>query len=166
MNQRISVSSPKNDGNELTSPQEEAGPSSRKRKAVPGDAAGTSSTHPRVDSDSGNPPEQGAGDQPPSRDEYFRRLLDNHEVISDLIQEIHRQLHTHVPAGFQAAELTEMLEERHGGPKMEEIRRSLSEEGRFSPYFREIQSDFQSLKKSGGTEAQLRRNWSGRGEPG
>ena len=66
-----------------------------------------------------------------------------------MIQEIHRELHTRVPGGFQAERLTEMLEERHGGERMGEILQSLQTERRHSPYCREVQTDFQNLRGSG-----------------
>jgi hypothetical protein len=42
---------------------------------------------------------------------------------------------------------------------MAEIRESLDSHGRYSPFFSEIQSYFQDLRTSGGTEAQLRKEW-------
>lgn len=92
----------------------------------------------------------------------FRQLLDDHAIIAKRIQEIHQDLKTRVPAGFQAERLAEILEERHGGEKMNEILRSLQTEGRQSPYFREVQTDFRTLRNSGGTEEQLRKEWQGR----
>ena len=53
--------------------------------------------------------------------------------MADVIQDIHRELHTRVPGGFQAERLAEILEERHGGEKMTEILHSL--QGAKAPTF-------------------------------
>ncbi|KAH0776217.1 hypothetical protein KY290_007628 [Solanum tuberosum] len=68
-------------------------------------------------------PQQPPVHQPPIQEhtgehmslENWERLLQNHKEVAAVIQEIHRELHTSVPGGFQAERLTEMLEERHGG---------------------------------------------------
>ncbi|TMW81077.1 hypothetical protein EJD97_012162 (mitochondrion) [Solanum chilense] len=115
-------------------------------------------------------PQQPPVHQPPIQEhtgehmslENWERLLQNHKEVAAVIQEIHRELHTRVPGGFQAERLTEMLEERHGGERMGEILQSLQTERRHSPYFREVQTDFRNLRGSGGTEMQLRKEWQGR----
>lgn len=81
-----------------------------------------------------------------------RQLLTNHANIADCLQSLFRELHTHVPGGFQAERLAEMLEENHGGEKMGEIFSSLQTEGRQSPYFREVQTYFRDFRHSGVTE--------------
>ena len=103
-----------------------------------------------------------AGPSDPNFSYFKKLLLQTHPRISDTIVKIFQDLHTRVPAGFQSERLTEMLEERHGGPKMEEILKSLQEKGRNSPFFREVQTDFKDLKDSGGTDATLREDWYGR----
>ncbi|GAA0178503.1 hypothetical protein LIER_29846 [Lithospermum erythrorhizon] len=77
--------------------------------------------------------------------------------MGDVIQSIHKELGIRVPGGYQAERLVETLEERHGGEKMNEILRSLTEERHQSPYFREIKVDLLDLRTSGGTEEKLRR---------
>lgn len=94
--------------------------------------------------------------------EAARQLLYNHAQIADVLRGIFQDLHTRVPGGFQSERLTEMLEERHGGPGMGNILQSLRENGRDSPFFREAQVDFKALRESGATEAALRREWQGR----
>lgn len=47
-------------------------------------------------------------EQPGPSLEDLARLLENHGAV--LIQEIHRELQTRVPGGFQAERLVEMLE--------------------------------------------------------
>ncbi|KAI5311438.1 hypothetical protein L3X38_000164 (mitochondrion) [Prunus dulcis] len=89
--------------------------------------------------------------------------LENTLAVADLLQQIQRGLHARVPGGFQAEALTETLETRHGTDKLGEIRESLQTEGSQSPYFREFQTDFRSLRDAGGTEKQLRKEWQGRG---
>ncbi|EEF27435.1 conserved hypothetical protein [Ricinus communis] len=96
--------------------------------------------------------------------EDFANLLESHERISERIKDLFRDLHTRVPGGFQAERLTEILEERHGGEKMNEILQSLQTEGLHSPYFREVQTDFWNFRHSGVTEMRLRREWQGKGE--
>ena len=90
----------------------------------------------------------------------FSRFLKNHLDVADEIQTIHHELRTHAPGGFQAEELSAILERRHGGPQMGVILESLRAER--SPYFQEIQTDFRNLQNAGGTEAQLRKEWQGR----
>ena len=84
--------------------------------------------------------------------EEVRQLITNHENIADRLQELFRELRTHVPGGFQAERLAEMLEEEHGGEKMGEILRSLQAEGHQSPYFRDVQTYFRDFRHSGVTE--------------
>ena len=92
----------------------------------------------------------------------YKRILQDHDAVADLVQQIHRDLHTTVPGGFQAERLSEMLQELHGTEKMTEIRQSLETQGAQSPYFREVQVLFRTLRDSGGTEMQLRKEWQGR----
>ena len=47
--------------------------------------------------------------------EAFYQLLRNHQDLVDLFQEIHREIGTHAPGGFQAERLADILESRHGG---------------------------------------------------
>ena len=107
------------------------------------------------------PPLPGHPANPPSIQD-FANLLDNHQKVAAIIQDIHREISARVPGGFQSERLSEILEERHGGAKMREILESLATDRRDSPYFREVQTDFKILRGSGGTEAQLRREWQGR----
>ena len=79
--------------------------------------------------------------------------------IADLLRDIFHDLRTHVPGGFQAERLAEMLEERYGPERMPSILESLQTHRGKSPYFREIQTDFSILRGSGGTEKQLRAEW-------
>ncbi|KAL6954295.1 hypothetical protein U1Q18_043944 [Sarracenia purpurea var. burkii] len=95
----------------------------------------------------------------------FRQLLSNHQRIQSSLLQLFRELRTHVPGGFQAERLTEMLEEEHGGDKMGEILMSLQTEGRQSPYFKEAHRDFQYFRNNKITEMSLRRQWQGRGAP-
>ena len=92
----------------------------------------------------------------------FHQLMRNHQSIADLLPRIFQDLHTRVPAGFQSERLAEMLEERYGGRNLGGILLSLQEEGRNSRFFREVQTDFQTLRDSGATEATLRKEWQGR----
>ena len=87
---------------------------------------------------------------------------DNLLAIADEIQRIHGELHTRVPAGFQAERLSEILEYTYGPGRMGQILQSLKAEGSQSPYFPVIQTLFKDLRKSGGTEQQLRKEWQGR----
>jgi hypothetical protein len=103
-----------------------------------------------------HPPEQ-----PPTHEEYVR-VIQSHQGISDTLPKIFRDLNTRVPGGFQSARLAERLEERHGPQSLGGILRSLREGGRNSPYFREVQTDFEIIRRGGGTEAALRREWQGR----
>lgn len=68
----------------------------------------------------------------------FSRILKNHLDVADEIQTIHHELRTHAPGGFQAEELSAILERRHGGPQMGLILESLRAERERSPYFQEI----------------------------
>lgn len=49
---------------------------------------------------------------------------------------------------------------------MQEILQSLETEGRDSPYFKEVQTYFRNMRHEKLTEAQLRRDWQGRGSQG
>jgi hypothetical protein len=92
----------------------------------------------------------------------YERVLQDHAAVADLLQQIHRDLRTTVPGGFQAESLAEMLEKTHGPEKMTEIRQSLETQRAQSSYFREVQVHFRTLRNSGGTEMQLRKEWQGR----
>lgn len=92
----------------------------------------------------------------------YERVLQDHAAVADLLQQIHRDLRTTVPGGFKAESLAEMLEKTHGPEKMTEIRQSLETQRAQSPYFREVQVHFRTLRNSGGTEMQLRKEWQGR----
>ena len=87
---------------------------------------------------------QPPAEEPPSNSqqslESYEKLLKSHAAVADLVQEIHRDLHTHVPGGFQAERLAEILEERHGPEKMAQIQQSLESQRQHSPYFREVQA--------------------------
>jgi hypothetical protein len=140
----------------------------------PGSGSGQQYLNVSSDTERRAAPEQGLPEQPPAHPQEleqptlqdFNRLLASHEQIADTIESIFRDLHTRVPAGFQRERLTELLEERHGGGSLGEILRSLLEEGRNSPFFREVQADFKALRDSGGTEANLRKQWQGRDRGG
>ena len=92
----------------------------------------------------------------------YERVLQDHAAVADLLQQIHLDLRTTVPGGFQAESLAEMLEKTHGPEKMTEIRQSLETQRAQSPYFREVQVHFRTLRNEGGTEMQLRKEWQGR----
>jgi hypothetical protein len=85
------------------------------------------------------------------------RVIREHERIALLVQDIHRELRTTVPAGSER--LAEMLEESHSGEQMTEIRQSLETRRAQSPYFSEVQDDFRILRDSDGREMQLRKEW-------
>lgn len=152
-------------------PGEDAGPSSKRRRVDSGPDSGSGPQYLNVSSDTEGraapgPPEQPPAqprelEQPPTLEE-FHQLLANQKKIEDIIPRIFQDLHMRAPGGFQSEWLTERLTERHGGRSLWGIPRSLQEEGRNSPFFREIQTDFQALRKSGGTEATLRKEWQGR----
>lgn len=155
---------PQGDGGAQTRDSEVPDPdASRKRKADPGDGEGPSSVRRKVASESAPDLSHANREQPPAPSlNSFKELLTAHQRIADRIQELCRELNTRVPGGFQAECLTEMLEERHGGDKMTEILRSLETEGRQSPDFQDILSDFKELRSSGVTEKSLRQDWQGR----
>nr|CAD1835827.1 unnamed protein product [Ananas comosus var. bracteatus] len=100
---------------------------------------------------------------PPYHPNLLNQQLELNESVRTRLQEIFRGLHTRVPGGFQAEWLVDLLVDRHNGEALSEIRRSLDALGHESPYFREIQCDFQTLRNDGVTEAQLRKEWQGRG---
>lgn len=172
---------PSNAGPSAQDPGEDAGPSSKRRRVDSGPDSGSGPQYLNVPSDTERraAPEQRPPEQPQAQPleleqpqvqpleleqlqlENFRHLLETHKKIADTIQNIFQDLHTRVPAGFQSERLTEMLEERHGGRSLGGILQSLQEEGRNSPFFREVQTDFQALRDSGGTEATLRKEWQG-----
>jgi len=173
--QPIGGAGPSNAGPSAQDPGEDAGPSSIRRRVDSGPDSGSGPQYLNVSSDTEGraAPEQRPPEQPPAQPleleqlqrptlEEFRQLLENHRRISDAIPKIFQDLHMRVPAGFQSERLTEMLEERHGGRSLGGILRSLQEEGHNSPLFREVQTDFQALRDSGGTEATLRKEWQGR----
>lgn len=55
-----------------------------------------------------------------------------------------------------------MLEDQYGPENLSEIRHSLEMDRVNSPYFRDVQVHFRTLRGSGGTEMRLRREWQGR----
>ena len=65
----------------------------------------------------------------------FVQIHEAYDKIPERLQKLFKKLRMHVPGGFQAERLTEILEERHGGEKMGEICRSLRAERGHSLYF-------------------------------
>lgn len=98
----------------------------------------------------------------------FRLALDRQEELSEVIPGIFKAIGTRVPGGFQSERLAEMLDDRFGSAALGSILQSLKNEGRESFFFRQIQSDFDELRRGGGTEAQLKfdsKHVGGRGGP-
>lgn len=89
--------------------------------------------------------------------EGFRQALDHQEQLSIVIPDVFRSIRTRVPGGFQSERLAEMLDDRFGSEALEGILQSLKDEGRASFYFPQIQSDFEELRRGGGSEDRLRR---------
>ena len=96
------------------------------------------------------------------RVEQFRRILDAHQNIGELIRELRHEERMRIPGGFQLERLSEMFEEKYGGEALIHIYENMLNNRKDSSYYQESKTFFNELKMDRGTEAFLRKEWQGR----
>lgn len=95
--------------------------------------------------------------------EKFRRVLEAHERIGDLILELRHEEGIQRAGAFKRELLVEMFEDKYGGQRMEVIAQEIAQNRLESFYYQESKAFFNTLKQEKATEKVLSSEWRGRG---